>query len=221
MDFAQILGIVAIAFLSSFGHCLGMCGGFVLAYNLRLKDKTLINSTLLTLVYHLFRILAYSVLGAIFGAFGSVFIISLSLKGYIFFALGVFLVLLGIALIFRGNLLKLIENELIFKQILKIFKNNFFKNSNFISFAVLGFINGLLPCGVVYYFLAMAISSASASLGALIMLIFGISTLPALLIFSGSVRVLSQKFKSLMMFFSSILIIFYGIYLAFLGFMAV
>jgi hypothetical protein len=44
-----------------------------------------------------------------------------------------------------------------------------------------GFIWGWLPCGLVYSTLTWSVASGSASQGALIMLAFGLGTLPALL----------------------------------------
>ncbi|MCB0294678.1 MAG: sulfite exporter TauE/SafE family protein, partial [Calditrichaeota bacterium] len=34
---ADYFTIFTIGLLSSFGHCLGMCGGFVMAYSMQLK----------------------------------------------------------------------------------------------------------------------------------------------------------------------------------------
>ena len=36
IDYAAIF---VIGFLSSFGHCIGMCGGFVTAYSMRLNQE--------------------------------------------------------------------------------------------------------------------------------------------------------------------------------------
>lgn len=47
---------------------------------------------------------------------------------------------------------------------------------------VAGFINGLLPCGLVYAYLALAASTGHIGLGMLVMLLFGLGTMPALVL---------------------------------------
>ena len=40
METVNILTIITIAFLGSFGHCIGMCGGIVLAYStIKIKEN--------------------------------------------------------------------------------------------------------------------------------------------------------------------------------------
>ncbi|RLA81984.1 MAG: sulfite exporter TauE/SafE family protein, partial [Epsilonproteobacteria bacterium] len=33
MEAVDIVSIITIAFLGSFGHCIGMCGGIIIAYS--------------------------------------------------------------------------------------------------------------------------------------------------------------------------------------------
>jgi sulfite exporter TauE/SafE len=47
---------------------------------------------------------------------------------------------------------------------------------------VLGLLNGIIPCGLVYAALAHAAQSGSAALGAIGMAVFGLGTMPALLL---------------------------------------
>lgn len=92
------------------------------------------------------------------------------------------------------------------------------KNST-ISFLILGFLNGLLPCGVVYYFLAMSLGSGSLVNGAIIMAIFGLSTIPVMMGSGWILSTLSNKFKNYINLASFLIMLGYGIYLLYLGFM--
>jgi len=92
------------------------------------------------------------------------------------------------------------------------------KNST-ASFFILGFLNGLLPCGVVYYFLAMSFGSGSLVNGAIIMAIFGLSTIPVMIGASWILSTLSAKFKNYINLVSFLIMLGYGIYLLYLGFM--
>ena len=91
---------------------------------------------------------------------------------------------------------------------------------NLANFLLLGFLNGLLPCGVVYYFLALGILSANVADASLIMLIFGLCTLPAMLLASLVFGLLREKFKEIMFRLSAYIMILNGLYLSFLGYRA-
>lgn len=203
-----------VGFLGSFSHCIFMCGGFVSLQNLS-NGKP--NASLL--IYQLSRIFAYILLGAFSGAFGSIFIASPKARAVLFFVVGLVLVFIGVALFFRGTLLKFIENERLSRAITaKIFS---LKGKNrLVNFAIFGFLNGLLPCGLVYYFLAQAILAAQPLKGALVMAVFGVSTLFSMLFLSYFLKILGERLRDFMFKISIFIVILNGIYLAFLGFMA-
>ncbi|MFQ6342604.1 sulfite exporter TauE/SafE family protein [Campylobacter sp. VTCC 70190] len=214
----DFLAIISVAFLSSFGHCYSMCGGFILLFiNLNSKSNNLF---LLTFIYHLFRIFSYIFLGIIFGALGNILAINAKVQSLSFFILGVFMVILGFALIFRANILCFIENNVFFSRFIKesIKKSKKFKGLK--SAIFLGFLNGFVPCGLVYFFIANAMSRQNIIESILVMLIFGISTLPAMLFFSKISQFFSDFLKNFFNYLSYIIIIGYGIYLAFIGFRA-
>ncbi|RQD67691.1 sulfite exporter TauE/SafE family protein [Campylobacter hepaticus] len=214
----DFLAIIGIAFLSSFGHCYSMCGGFTLVFmNLNSKHKNLF---LLTFIYHLFRIFAYIVLGIIFGSFGNVLALNAKIQSLSFFILGIFMVILGFALIYRGKILFFIEKNTFFDFFIKkiIKKSAHFKGLK--SAIVLGFSNGFVPCGLVYFFIASAMSKQNIVESILIMMIFGISTLPAMLFFLKISQFFNNFFKKIFNYLSYGIIICYGVNLAYIGFKA-
>ena len=217
---SNLLSIIPMAVLMSFGHCLGMCGGFVIAYNTKLTKKTKFQAFIYALSYHLSRVLAYVMLGILGGFFGSFFKFSQQSLGFLHFFIGILLVIFGIALLKRGALLNFIENDKIWSKFLAKPTKFAMQSENLSGFCLLGFLNGLLPCGVVYTALAMAIMSADVVQGGLIMFVFGIFTIPTLLSFSFVINLLGLKFKNAMLTLSAIFIIAYGIYYTYLGFMA-
>ncbi|MGG7047508.1 MULTISPECIES: sulfite exporter TauE/SafE family protein [unclassified Campylobacter] len=215
----NVASIVSVAVLLSFSHCIGMCSGFFALCAVAFKQKSISQAFFLTLIYHLCRIVSYVVLGALFGAFGSIFLISNTSRAVLFFVVGILLVIVGFALLSRGKLLNFIENDKISKFITK--KTLALRNlPEILKFCLFGILNGLLPCGVVYYFLAMSIAGANALQGAFIMALFGFSTLPAMLSINVVFKFITQKFKQIMFKIAILIIILNGIYLAFLGFMA-
>ncbi|NLY04348.1 MAG: sulfite exporter TauE/SafE family protein [Campylobacter sp.] len=215
-----IFTVVPTAFFLSFGHCIGMCGGFVISYTAKLKDKSKSVAFGYSFAYHSSRVVAYMFLGLIGGFFGSIFATTSNFMGIFQFIIGAFLVILGVALIKRGEILKLIENDKIWSKFLAKPTKFAMSQTSLSGFCLLGFLNGLIPCGVVYTFLAMAILSGSVVKGIFIMFVFGISTMPTLLGLSFISNALTFKFQKTMLFISGILVVLFGVHSMYLGFMA-
>jgi len=220
MSGAEFFSILSVAALSSVGHCAGMCGGFAILLARFLSGKGKIFSAAMIAGYNLARICAYILLGFIFGSLGGVFTLSLAARGYLFFAIGVFMAVLGVALIRRGTLLNFIEKNAFLSKILNEKMKAAISKNSVPGFLVLGFLNGLLPCGVVYYFLALAVASGSGAKGAAITATFGIVSFFAMSFYALVLKALSEKFKKQALNLSGAAIIIYGIYLAFIGFTA-
>ena len=201
--------IVAIAFLSSFSHCLFMCGGFLLLLN---------NSLAKALLYHGFRIGGYVFLGLLASGFGAVFALSAQAKGLLFFALGCFMLLLAFALFFRGVLLSFIERPgPVARGFAALGRRVFLlKNRPYLRISILGFLNGLLPCGISYFFLAQCMSQEPVE-AAFTMVIFGTSTLPLLLFANSAVKAFANAYHRVFGGLASLLIAGQGLYLGFLG----
>ncbi len=60
------------------------------------------------------------------------------------------------------------------------------------GFFLAGIANGFLPCGLVYAFLAMAVTKESVSLGMLVMLCFGAGTVPVMVLIGCGSKLLSR-----------------------------
>ena len=220
MENISFLSLIVIAILGSFGHCIGMCGGIVIAYSSTKvqaqwsKQK----QSVAHLFYSIGRVVTYMILGAVFGFIGSVITFNDTTNGLLLFITGFIMLLVGASLLGKLKFLTLIEHS-ISKQVWyqKSFKRLIASNS-LSSFYLLGMLNGLLPCGFVYFFAITAASTANAVYGALVMLIFGLSTIPALFSLGFFVGLFKQsEFRDLMIKLASIAVIIYGIYIIYLG----
>jgi len=221
METINILTIISIAFLGSFGHCIGMCGGIVLAYaTIKIEPQSSkISQSTAHLLYSFGRVLTYMVLGAIFGALGGVATFSNSANGGLLIFTGVVMILAGLSLMGKIKFLTMIEHSISSSSFYKnSFKNILHSKSN-LSFFVLGMLNGLLPCGFVYFFAITAATTADPLLGAMVMGIFGLSTIPAMfsLGFLSSLAS-ATSFRNMMMSLSSIAVILYGTYTIYNGY---
>ncbi|TNE78471.1 MAG: sulfite exporter TauE/SafE family protein [Bacteroidetes bacterium] len=149
-------------------HCLGMCGPLVMA----LPQSSGWNA----LIYHLFRILAYAILGTFIGAFGWGLDWSGMQQG-ISIAAGVLMIVLGLGLLRKKGAWP--------PFFLKLYQK-WSKRTGIAAAAGMGFLNGLLPCGMVYVAMSGALATASLVDGALYMVLFGLGTWPMMLAISWS-----------------------------------
>ncbi len=213
MENIDFIIILTTAFLGGVGHCIGMCGGIVVAYTSAKIEPTTsyLQQTASHLSYNFGRVATYSILGAIFGFIGQVVAFTPTTKGVLFLLTGVLMILAGLSLI--GNIKFLNSAEW------SVSKYSWYQNSfrrlisskSYRSFFLLGMLNGIIPCGLVYSFTIFAASTASPIYGALVMAIFGLATIPALF-FLGFVTKFLQKgsLRGTMMKLASLLVILYG-----------
>ena len=221
MDTVNLLTIVTIAFLGSFGHCIGMCGGIVLAYStIKIEPaSSKVSKTIAHLLYNFGRVLTYTILGALFGAIGGVATFSNTANGTLLIIAGVIMILAGLSLMGKIKFLTLIEHSLSSSNFYKKSFQAILHSKSNTSFFILGMLNGLLPCGFVYFFAITAASTASPLYGALVMFIFGISTIPAMfsLGFLSSLAS-ATSFRNMMMSLSSVAVMLYGAFTIYNGY---
>lgn len=213
------LAIVFLMGLLGGVHCLGMCGGVVALLTSALPE-TLRSNPKKTLMYHLNyntgRILSYVLMGVLFGLAGELLsnMLKMSTLDYvlrIFSGLLMVLVGLYIANWYAGiQILEKIGAKLWTK--LQPISQRFLPVTSLKSAFLVGLLWGGIPCGLVYGALSFAALSGSAIQGGLIMLAFGLGTLPSLLLMAGFSSKLSEAIKKpLVRKFSGALIIALGI----------
>ena len=162
--------------LAGAGHCLGMCGGIAAALNPGGS-----RSTAMTLAYHGGRVTSYTVLGAFAGlAAGSVELAAWTL-GLRYLA-GLLLVAMGLYIADWWRGLAWLERvgALLWRPVQRWSKGLLPLRRWPQGFA-LGLCWGLMPCGLIYSSLAWAATAQNAAISGLMMLLFGLGTLPAML----------------------------------------
>ena len=100
----DLIIILTTAFLGSVGHCIGMCGGIVVAYSSTKIDhkSSYLHQTASHLSYNFGRVTTYTILGGMFGYLGQVLAFTPTTKGVLFLFTGLLMILAGLSLI--GNL---------------------------------------------------------------------------------------------------------------------
>lgn len=170
-------------------HCLGMCGGVVGALTFNLPPKVQLSPLRMLpfqLTYNLGRISSYVVVGALFGFLGAS-ITSLAqflpLQQILQAIAGTFMVLLGLYLGGWWSVIVTVERigGLLWQK-LKPLTKTLMPIQNLPQAWFFGFVWGWLPCGLVYSMLIMALSAGGAFEGGMVMLAFGLGTLPNLML---------------------------------------
>ncbi len=171
-------------------HCVGMCGP--IALSLPLRGESVLQKIWGSILWSLGRIVTYSLMGALFGLIGSGFKL-LGFQQVISVAMGIVMVLsVFLPALFKkytfGGL------RAIFNPVRKGFQNLFREKNNKALFLI-GIANGLLPCGLVYVAVAGAIGTADFLPAIGYMALFGLGTLPLLLVISLLGDILSQTIR--------------------------
>ncbi|WP_281989865.1 sulfite exporter TauE/SafE family protein [Aquimarina aggregata] len=170
----MLLSAVILGLLGSF-HCMGMCGP--IAFMLPVNRKNNIQKLFQIFLYHLGRLLAYAIIGLFFGALGK----SLHLFGMqqtLSIIVGVLMILIIVVPHHHFNQYNF--SKPIYKLVSKI-KNNLgaaLKKKTSDTFLTIGFLNGFLPCGLVYMAVFGAIASGDIFESSLYMILFGLGTIP-------------------------------------------
>jgi len=155
-------------------HCMGMCGPLtcvMLGGNQKSKVSTLGG-------YHVGKLLSYTSLGAIAGAIGAPLVSSLSAPPVYLLSGSMALFFLVTALGLDRHIVKIRFmnrlNRALTRQALKI-------RSGFRGLA-LGTLTPLIPCGPLYLIIWVAALAGTASGGATMLALFGLGTVPGLLL---------------------------------------
>jgi sulfite exporter TauE/SafE len=224
MESADLWTIFLVALLGSIGHCIGMCGGFVVAYSTSKigPDHSKLFQTFAHSLYSLGRIVSYMFIGALFGYLGSQISFSMTSKGVLFIIVGILMILIGISLSGKLKFLTVIEHSLAQSRIFKKLFKSVIQSKSLASFFYMGILNGLIPCGLVYFFATAAIASGSALMGAVVMLVFGLATVPALFILGMISGFISQmSWRKYILTVAAVIISLYGLYTGFKGVMMI
>lgn len=168
-------------------HCAGMCGPFVLAYSLAVRQQRTRPSALLPLhlAHNAGRIAMFTILGAAFGWLGSFVTAAARLTGLQAAAGiigGALMIAWAVDQVRSGHGGGFLErwSPLQVGPIKAAFQRVIGRGSVGSAFTA-GLLLGLHPCGLLFAVLLAAAATGSAVSGALTLLAFGIGTVPALL----------------------------------------
>lgn len=159
-------------------HCVGMCGPIAMALPYQSSYRWQVAGKML--LYQSGRILTYTLLGTVLGLFGMGMFIA-GIQTYVSLILGILLVII---VLFSWNM----ESQLLkipalqrLNQWVKQQLGHLLRKPGFSSLFLVGMLNGLLPCGLVYMAIIGALTTHNIAEGAIYMASFGLGTLPLML----------------------------------------
>lgn len=169
-------------------HCVGMCGP--IAFMLPVDRTNGYRKFGQVLIYHLGRLTAYGLNGLVFGLLGKgLYVFGIQQKLSIIIGI----VMIVLVLIPYKSMKRFSLAKPVYRLISKI-KSRLgqeLKKKSPDTFITIGFLNGFLPCGLVYMALFGAIAMGDALKGSLYMVLFGLGTVPlmtAAIYFSGLLK---------------------------------
>lgn len=175
----MLLSAIIFGLLGSF-HCIGMCGpiAFMLPVDRTSKTKRILQIS----GYHLGRIFTYAILGLLFGFLGSGFYF-FGFQQYLSIIIGVIMIL--VIVLPKNTVAKFSITKPVYRLVAKV-KSSLgkeLKRKRFDTFFTIGFLNGFLPCGLVYMAIFASIATANPVQGSFYMMLFGLGTIPLMTAF--------------------------------------
>lgn len=203
-----------LGLLGSF-HCIGMCGPIALSIPGENRSPGAMLSR--GLLYNFGRIITYAFIGFGLGILG----MGATIAGYqnvLSIILGAMIVIFAIVprIKLPGKLTKIYQN---FQSRISSSISTLFKKRSTSSSFLIGLLNGFLPCGFVVTALAVALVTDTVMHSSIYMALFGLGTLPAMLMMNMAPGFISPKWRSKLRPFSTYFAVIIGLLLIWRGFM--
>lgn len=176
----QLITAGGLLGLMSSAHCVGMCGPLAMALPVHHLSRPL--QLLSVLLYHFGRMLTYALLGLLFGIAGRTLHLA-GLQQWFSIITGIIMLVLAVYY-FAGRSNGYPAWMQAWFNPLQNLMGRILRKTNTLSFLLLGMLNGLLPCGMVYLAVIGAISASNTLHSILFMAMFGIGTFPAMFLLS-------------------------------------
>lgn len=189
-------------------HCVGMCGAIVTALSISNAQHMAPKIGL----YHLGRVMTYALFGLVFGLTGAL----IENAAPFLWAQKGLAILAGIVMIALAaqlggwipDKLPVVGSGLIPSTLLRRAIEG-----SFWPWPIVGLVNGLIPCGLVYAAIALALASADPLSGSVLMILFGVGTIPALLGVTFVARVINPSKRATLLRLASIGVALFGAFM--------
>lgn len=189
-----LLAAALVTGLLGSAHCFGMCGGLSGLFAVNAHIASLRSQIPLAVAYNTGRILSYALLGSIVAALGKTVVGSIpGLAAPVRLLSGLLIVIVGLQVAFNWRFLAPVEKAgaKLWNRIAPAAKG-LLPVTSIPKALGLGLLWGWLPCGLVYSVLLLAATTTNAMHGGLVMIVFGVGTMPAMIMTGLGASKLSQ-----------------------------
>lgn len=203
------LGLVFLVGLLTSTHCIGMCGGILLAQTTDARGVTARSKRglIASAAYNGGRVVSYTAVGALCGALGAVITYTPNIKSMVFTVAGALVLLIGLRMAGILPGLRSTETELPGACSFNARTRRRFAGRPLI----IGLLTGVMPCGALSAMWLCAMSSGSAGRGALVMLVFSLGTVPLLFLFGALQSFLPRGWMKYIVKGSAVLVVTLGL----------
>lgn len=174
-------------------HCVGMCGPLAIAFGSS-QDSSLLRRLWVSLSYHAGRTATYVAMGILFGLVGNAVVIA-GLQQWLSILIGVLMVISFVMSIDIDSAISRSSIGQRWQSATRSLVHGLYQRSSAQPRWLLGMVNGLLPCGLVYLALAGSLASESLVGGGTFMLLFGLGTVPSLVVLTVGSSTVSPSIR--------------------------
>lgn len=205
--------ILIIGVLASF-HCVGMCGGFVVAYSAHNANKEKPQQGKASnqhLAYNLGRVVSYTIVGGILGGIGSFFAINPNFSGALIIVASAFMLIMGLNFLTGMKIFKFlsIKTPTFIAKILYQQKHSKKPKGPFI----IGLLTAFMPCGPLQAMQLYALGTGSFTGGSLSMMLYSLGTVPMMFGFGSFISVISKDSIKRVMKVSGVVILLLALFM--------
>lgn len=209
----------SLAFLAGLlasGHCIGMCGGLASSVFMRLGKNA--QKPLPHIAYQGARISVYALVGLVAGGLGTV-IVSMggigAMQGVLQLLIGVIVILIGLSIV--GLLPVDLPAPRLPASILGKGLKASAENGPVTGAMLAGALNGLVPCPLTFAVAIKATTAGGSMEGALLMLVFGLGTVPSMIFISTVFGMLGVRARGLLLYGAAASVMIMGVATAWQG----
>lgn len=157
------------------------------------------------------KLIAYTLLGLLLGALGSVLSLNSTVRAILLVAIGIFMI---------GNGLRMLNVHPIFRffileppaSLTRYIRRKSKSKMDFFTPAILGALTVFIPCGVTQAMMAVALATGSAVEGAMIMFAFTLGTTPVFFIVAYLATELGSRVQKAFMRFVAVVVLMVGFF---------
>ncbi len=192
-------------------HCVGMCGGILVAVAMGQRRFWWPG----LFFYHIGRITTYSVLGLLGGFLTQYITVTSRFQMYFSVITGILIIIFALQIggWISGRFIPAFSISIPTSLLRRVNESG-----SVATWGLTGLLNGLLPCGMVYAAVALAINRETPLYSFMTMLIFGLGTVPALTVFFGLIRPLAPSIRGALLKWGAMVLVLFGLFTMLRGF---